>query len=152
MTNNGGIRANLRAGPATYGSLFEIQPFGNSLYRLTVPGKALRDYFERLVARRPGVHISGATITYDSTKSVGTRLVSARLAGGRDIADNALYTIVMNDFLALGGEGLGLASRATRTEILPVTDLDAFVDYLKAQPQPVRAPADPRISAAAVAP
>ena len=45
--NNGGIRANLRAGPATYGTLFEIQPFANILYRVTVTGKTLRDYLPR---------------------------------------------------------------------------------------------------------
>ena len=31
IMNNGGIRADLHAGPASYGSLFEIQPFGNLL-------------------------------------------------------------------------------------------------------------------------
>jgi 2',3'-cyclic-nucleotide 2'-phosphodiesterase (5'-nucleotidase family) len=31
IMNNGGIRTELRAGEATYGSLFEIQPFGNTL-------------------------------------------------------------------------------------------------------------------------
>ena len=31
VMNNGGIRADLQAGQATYGSLFEIQPFGNTL-------------------------------------------------------------------------------------------------------------------------
>ena len=33
-------------------TLFEVQPFGNALYRVTVTGAALRAYLERLVARR----------------------------------------------------------------------------------------------------
>ena len=42
MMNNGGIRAALRAGTATYGDLFEVQPFGNILYRVTLDGRSLR--------------------------------------------------------------------------------------------------------------
>ncbi|MES2176857.1 MAG: 5'-nucleotidase C-terminal domain-containing protein [Gemmatimonadota bacterium] len=147
ITNNGGVRANLRAGQATYGTLFEIQPFGNLLYRMTVNGKSLREYFEKLVARRPNVHISGAVLTYDSTGVAGKRLVSARLANGRAIDDAAEYTIVMNDFLATGGDGLGLGTAAIKTEILSVNDLDVLIEYLRSRPQPVAPPTDVRIVA-----
>ncbi len=144
VMNNGGIRANLRAGQATYGSLFEIQPFGNILYRVTVDGAALRLYLEKLVARRPNVHISGVTIQYDSTRSAGSRIVSARLSDGRDIRTDARYALILNDFLATGGDGLGVTAGALKTEILQIADLDALVAYLRTQPQPVRAPTDIR--------
>ncbi len=147
ITNNGGIRANLRAGAATYGSLFEVFPFGNVLYKVTVNGKGLRDYFERVVARRINAHVSGVILTYDSTKTAGPRLVSARFADGREIRDDGTYTIVMTDFLVTGGDGLSLAAAATRTEPLNIVDLDAVVDYVRALPQPVRAPPEPRIVA-----
>jgi 5'-nucleotidase len=147
VTNNGGIRANLRAGPATYGSLFEVEPFANALYRLTVPGTVLRGYLEKLVAKKPNVHISGATVTYDSTRAAGSRIRSVRMADGAALRDDGRYTIILNDFLATGGDGLGLASGALRTEILPVVDLDAFVSYLRTRPQPVRGPADARLIA-----
>lgn len=147
VMNNGGIRANLRAGPATYGSLFEIQPFGNVLYRLTVTGAALHDYLEKLVGKRPNVHVSGVTITYDSTAAPGSRIISARLANGANITLGRQYTVILNDFLATGGDGLGLESGALKTEILPIVDLDAFVAYLKSLPQPVRAPAGRRLIA-----
>ena len=144
VMNNGGIRANLRAGPATYGSLFEIQPFANILYRLTVSGSTLRAYLERLVARRVNVHISGVAISYDSTRAPGARIVSAKLARGGEIRDASQYALILNDFLATGGDGLGVNAGAIRTEILKVTDLESLIAYLKAQPQPVRAPVDAR--------
>jgi 2',3'-cyclic-nucleotide 2'-phosphodiesterase (5'-nucleotidase family) len=145
VMNNGGIRANLRAGAATYGSLFEVQPFANILYRVTVPGTALRGYFEKLVAKRPNVHISGATVTYDSTRAAGSRVTRVRMADGSALGDDGRYTIILNDFLATGGDGLGLATGALRTEILPIVDLDALVSYLKTRPQPVRGPTDARL-------
>ena len=147
VMNNGGIRANLRAGQATYGSLFEIQPFGNILYRVTVSGSALKQYLEKLVSRRPNVHVSGVTIQYDSTKAPGARIVSAMLSGGRTISDDARYALILNDFLATGGDGLGVTQGALKTEILNTADLDALVAYLREQPQPVRAPAGARIVA-----
>ncbi|MDQ6830812.1 MAG: 5'-nucleotidase C-terminal domain-containing protein, partial [Gemmatimonadota bacterium] len=149
VMNNGGIRANLRAGQATYGSLFEIQPFGNILYRVTVSGTSLRGYLSSLVARSPSVHVSGVTISYDSTKTGASRFVGAKFTDGRDIRDNAQYKIILNDFLVTGGDGLAVTSGAIRTEILPIADLDALVEYLRSLPQPVRAPADVRITAVA---
>lgn len=148
VMNNGGIRANLAAGPATYGSLFEIQPFGNVLYRLTVTGSALQGYLEKLVGKRPNVHVSGVTVTYDSTAAPGSRIISARLSDGSSIRPDGRYTIILNDFLATGGDGLGLEAGALKSEVLPIVDLDAFIDYLKSLPQPVRAPAGRRLIAA----
>ena len=145
VMNNGGIRANLRAGPATYGSLFEIQPFANVLYRLTVTGSALRDYLEKLVSKRPNVHLSGVTVTYDSTAAPGSRILTAKLSNGSSINPDGRYAVILNDFLATGGDGLGLESGALKSEILPIVDLDAFIAYLKSLPQPVCAPADRRL-------
>jgi 2',3'-cyclic-nucleotide 2'-phosphodiesterase (5'-nucleotidase family) len=144
VMNNGGIRANVTDGPATYGSLFEVQPFGNILYRFTLSGAALRAYMEKLVANRLNVHISGATIAYDSTVAAGARIRSVRMADGSELQPEREYTLVLNDFLATGGDGLGLSTAARRTEVLSIPDLDALVTYLQSQPQPVRAPADPR--------
>ncbi len=145
IMNNGGIRADLRAGQATYGTLFEIQPFGNILYRTTVSGRSLRGYLAALVARTPNVHVSGVTIRYDSTKTGASRFLTAQLMGGQDIRDEAQYTLILNDFLATGGDGLALTTGAVRTEILTITDLDALVTYLHALPQPVRPPTELRI-------
>jgi hypothetical protein len=38
-----------------------------------------------------------------------------------------------------------LGSEALRSEPLPIIDLDAFVDYLRQLPQPVRGPTEKRI-------
>lgn len=99
---------------------------------------------ERLVARRLNVHVSGIVVSYDSTAAVGGRVRRIRLANGVDLRADGEYTLVLNDFLATGGDGLGLSSAARRTEVLPVVDLDAFVTYLRTRPQPVRAPTDAR--------
>jgi 2',3'-cyclic-nucleotide 2'-phosphodiesterase (5'-nucleotidase family) len=153
IMNNGGIRADLRRGVATYGSLFEIQPFGNTLYKITVRGRDLRDYFEKLVSGGPRVrmHVSGVTVTYDPRRDAGSRLVSVTTPDGRPLDDDRLYAMILNDFLVTGGDGVDLARRAAAVTPLNIVDLDALVGYLGTLPQPVRAPNDERFRAAGTA-
>jgi 2',3'-cyclic-nucleotide 2'-phosphodiesterase (5'-nucleotidase family) len=147
VTNNGGIRADLPAGTATYGRIFEVQPFANTLQRFTLRGSDLRAYLEKLVGGRtpPRLHVSGVTLRYDPRQASGQRVVSATLLNGREIADDAHYALVMNNFMATGGDGLALGAEAVRSEPLPIIDLDALIAYMKQLPQPVRAPTERRI-------
>ena len=147
IMNNGGIRTALAAGAATYGSLFEIEPFGNTLYRVTVTGATLHDYLERIVYRRgqQSVHVSGLTIVYDSAAAEGSHLRSVTMSNGTPLDLAAQYKVILNDFMALGGEGLGFSTNAIRSENLGIVDLDALIAYLRKLPQPVRAPKEVRI-------
>ena len=146
LMNNGGIRANLRAGTATYGSLFEIQPFANRLMRVTVPGSALRAYFERAVrSNRPRIHVSGVRIEFDTTKAEGERITALTLADGSPLLENRDYVFILSDFLYTGGDGLGLARVAKGAEELGLVDLDILINYLKTLPSPVVAPDEQRI-------
>jgi 2',3'-cyclic-nucleotide 2'-phosphodiesterase (5'-nucleotidase family) len=150
VMNNGGIRADLPAGQATYGSLFEIQPFANSLYRVTVRGRDLRAYIEKLVEREssPGVHVSGISVVYAPAKPAGARVVSVTMANGQPLRDDGTYTLVMSNFMLGGGDGLGLGTAAIKTEPLEISDIDALVTHVRAQRQPLRAPFQPRFVAA----
>jgi 5'-nucleotidase len=145
IMNNGGIRASLRAGTATYGSLFEIQPFGNTLYSVKMTGSQLRDYLERLVAGdEMRAHVSGVTIGYNPELPRGKRIVSLTLPAGRTLAEGAIYNVIVNDFMVTGGDSLGPPEGA-RVRPLDIVDLDALVSYMKKLPSPVRAPTDARI-------
>ncbi|MDF1501907.1 5'-nucleotidase C-terminal domain-containing protein [Roseisolibacter sp. H3M3-2] len=146
IMNNGGIRTGLPAGTATFGRLYEIQPFGNTLYTLRVRGRDLKAYLPRLVARdRPRWHVSGVSIVYDTTRAGPARFVSATLDGGRAIEDDQLYAVTINDFLVTGGDGVTLAEGAASVTATNVVDVDALIGYLRQLPQPVRAPSEVRI-------
>src|ERR1700737_1267687 len=150
IMNNGGIRTELRAGEATYGSLFEIQPFGNTLYSLTMSGAQLRGLLEEMVSKSSiNDHVSGITITYDPSRPPGSRIVSATMADGTALSDAREYNVIMNDFLATGGEGYRAGARANASRPLNIVDLDALIDYLRKLPAPIRAPAEIRIAASA---
>jgi 2',3'-cyclic-nucleotide 2'-phosphodiesterase (5'-nucleotidase family) len=145
IMNNGGIRTDLRAGDVTYGSLFELQPFGNTLYSLTMSGAQLRGLLEAMLAKSPNDHVSGLTIRYDPSRPPGSRVVSVTMADGTALSDSRTYNVVMNDFLATGGEGYNAGGRASASKPLNVVDLDALIDYLQSLPAPIAAPNEVRI-------
>ena len=146
IMNNGGIRTELRGGEATYGSLFELQPFGNVLYSLTMTGAQLRGLVEAMVAKSVNDHVSGMTIKYDPGKPAGSRVVSITMADGTPLSDARTYNVIVNDFIATGGEGYNAGGRATASKSLNIADLDALIDYLKSLPSPITAPAEVRIA------
>lgn len=145
VTNNGGIRAGLPAGQITYGMLYEVQPFANVLYRVRMSGAQVREYLERFVARdNLREHVSGVTIGYNPELPTGQRIVSIRLPAGRTLSDAAMYNVIMNEFMATGGEGLNLPEGARSTP-LDIDDLDALIAYLQKMRQPITVPAESRI-------
>jgi 2',3'-cyclic-nucleotide 2'-phosphodiesterase (5'-nucleotidase family) len=147
IMNNGGIRTELRAGEATYGSLFEIQPFGNTLYSLTMTGQQLSGLLEEMLKKSPvNDHVSGLTITYDPSRPPGSRIVSVRMADGTPLSDTRTYNVIVNDFLATGGEGYNAGGRASASRPLNIVDLDALIDYLRTLPAPITAPTEIRIT------
>ncbi|HJQ09736.1 MAG TPA: 5'-nucleotidase C-terminal domain-containing protein [Gemmatimonadaceae bacterium] len=146
IMNNGGIRTDLRAGEATYGSLFEIQPFGNVLYSLTMTGAQLRGLLEAMLEKPVNDHVSGFTVRFDPSKPKGSRLVSVTMADGSPLSDTRTYNVIVNDFLATGGEGYRAGERATAAKSLNIVDLDALIDYLRSLPSPITAPTEVRIA------
>ena len=147
IMNNGGIRTELRAGEANYGSLFEIQPFGNTLYSVTMTGARLRELLEVMLGGGdPDDHVSGINVRYDPSRPKGSRVVSVTMANGDPLADTRNYTLIVSNFVLHRGEGYDIQSRAISSAPLGIVDLDAFMQYLQQLPTPVAAPTEVRIA------
>jgi 2',3'-cyclic-nucleotide 2'-phosphodiesterase (5'-nucleotidase family) len=145
VMNNHGIRTGLRAGEVTYGALFEIQPFANTLYRMRMTGAQVREYMEKLVDRDEiGVHVSGVTIGYNPDKPKGERIVSLTLPAGRTLVDDAFYNVVVNNFMATGGSNMG-PPEGTQLTPLNIGDLEALIAYIKTLKSPIKPPSESRI-------
>ena len=144
LVNNGGIRADVAAGLATYGDLYRVEPFQNRLLRLTVSGKVLKQALEHaLSGEGPDAHVAGIVVWYDLGKPAGRRIKRLRLANGKDVDDGRTYTLAVSDFLAAGGSGYTMLVGAPPSEV-GVTDVDALIQYLAVLRQPISAPDDPR--------
>ncbi len=147
IMNNGGIRADLPAGPITWGMVYQVQPFQNRLQRLTVKGSVLQEALEQCVSgnsdRVPDCHIGGLEVWYDDRKPVGKRVERVRFDNHQNLEKDRTYTLVVSDFMATGGSGFGMLAAAPR-EDLDVVDVDGLIRYLAVLRSPIEAPAAPR--------
>ena len=146
VMNRGGVRAALDAGVATKGTLFEVQPFGNVLVRVQLRGAELRAYLERITSRdEPDFHLAGVRVHLDRRRPAGSRITRLTFSDGRAFDPQRVYRLVMTDFLAAGGDDLGVTERALSVEELAIVDVDALADYLRSRPSPVRPPTEARL-------
>jgi 2',3'-cyclic-nucleotide 2'-phosphodiesterase/3'-nucleotidase len=145
MTNAGGIRADLQAGPVTFRDVFAVQPFQNVLIRMTLTGEQVRRTLEAAVTGSVG-QVSGVRFRFDPTRPVGHRVRDAWLEDtdeslveeGRAVSPDKSYTMTVNNFMASGGDDyapFGEALEATNTGLI---DSEVFADYLESLPRPIR--------------
>jgi 5'-nucleotidase len=135
--NSGGVRATFRPaadGSVTYGQIFALQPFGNSLVVLEMSGADLRRLLEQqfsdatpaTVKQSVLIPSDGFTFSFDRSKPIGQR-VTAMALRGQPIDPAASYRVTVNNFLASGGDGFSVLSTAR-----PVADAGPDLDALEA--------------------
>jgi len=128
LVNVGGVRKSLPAGPITYGKIFEILPFENTLVTMKINGTQLK--------RSLGVDltaVSGLRATFDLRKPKDERLVSVTLEDGSPIVDTTTYTITINDFMQAGGDGYSEFANGTDVKDTGIRWRDVVIDYIKAK-------------------
>jgi 5'-nucleotidase len=107
--NGGGLRADLAAGPLTYGALYDTLPFENRLARLTMTGKVLRATVERNLTGKSGIlSIAGARVEGRCTDGkLAVEVFLTRKKPERKVKDGDRVRIVTNEFLATAGDDFG---------------------------------------------
>jgi len=138
--NSGGIRTDLipaQDGSVTYGQIFAMQPFGNSLVVKTLTGAQLKALLEQQfasgtnTAEKPNMLLTSAGFffAYDLARPAGERIVAMRL-GGRPVQPGARYRVVVNNFMASGGDNFTVLTGGTEASDAGL-DLDALEAWLK---------------------
>ncbi len=147
--NPGGIRAELDAGEVTWGELYTVQPFNNYLVAMTLTGEQIERLLEQQWIDQPSprmLQISGLRYTWHADRPVGDRVDPEEifLEDGTPVRPDGRYRVVVNSFLAEGGDNFTVLREGTERVVGPV-DLDALVEYLQQLPQPVSARIEGRI-------
>jgi 5'-nucleotidase len=121
----------------TLGDAFTVFPFGNQVATTVVTGANLWKALENGVGGAyPGdgrfPQISGFKFTFDSSKPIGSRVVSVTTLDGTAIAkDSKEYSLTTLDFLIYGGDGYLNVFSPAQAKVKGAL-LDIFVDALKA--------------------
>lgn len=152
--NPGGIRADLLcpAGVcnATYGSLFTVQPFGNSLVKMDLTGDQIYTLLEQqFPPNQTGttirfLQVSGLSYTWDNARVDAATKVCAGCVvevrkDGFPINRQAIYTATVNSFMATGGDRFIVLNEGINRLGGPL-DIDALEAYVGTLPPPFGAP------------
>lgn len=104
--NSGGIRANIPSGKITMEQLYSAFPFDNVLVSMELSGGQVKEVLEQGASTESGLlQMSGINVTYDLKKPYGNRVVKVQI-DGKPLDPGKTYTVVTNDFLAAGGDGM----------------------------------------------
>lgn len=143
ITNKGGLRSNLPQGVITFGDIYNVFPFENTLAFLTLDGGQLLALC-REIASVGGEAVSGMelVITPDG------ELVDAAV-GGKPIEPSRKYRIATSDYLSQGNDKMTtLASGMDKVVREDAVIRDLMVQYVKeltARGKKLRAECDGRI-------
>ena len=143
--NPGGIRADLlyaqisggeQPGEVTYGEMFTVQPFGNSMVTMTLTGAQIKAVLEQqfdnpAVGQNRILQVSnGFTYTWTASAPLGNK-VSNIMLNGVPLDMNASYRVTVNSFLADGGDNFTVLRQGT-DRLGGEVDTDAFEKYFAA--------------------
>ena len=106
ITNGGGVRAPLMAGTITVGDMYTILPFDNTLVTMEMKGSDIIKVLEHGIEPDNfgwGQH-AGIKLWYTPGAERGEKITSVRLADGTKLENDKYYTVVTNDFMAVGGD------------------------------------------------
>ena len=144
--NPGGIRADLDQGAITWGEAFNIQPFGNSLVTMNMTGQQIKDVLEQQWSGSypKMLQISGLNYTWDKAAPIGQRIGEITDANGNQLNPEQIYSVVVNNFVATGGDGFTVFKEGINLVTGP-TDLDALVEYIENYEGSISAPELDRI-------
>ncbi|WNG34976.1 bifunctional metallophosphatase/5'-nucleotidase [Archangium violaceum] len=149
LMNPGGVRADIDAGDITYGEVFTVQPFANSLVTLTLTGAQIERVLEQQFPANGSPSIlqpsEGFSFAWSASAPPGNKVDPASITlNGVPLDMAAEYRVTTNNFMAAGGDGLTALTEGKdlRTGLI---DVDALEVYLRAH-RPLTAPSLGRIS------
>ena len=149
LMNAGGLRADLSAGPITWGDVLTLHPFGNRILKVTMTGAQLLQVLEEQWSADPAaiprvLKTSGLYYQWDPAKPSGAHVLLACDARRLPIRSAGIYHVAVNDFLVGGGDDFKGFGGLPIEQVGPL-DSEALDSYLHSLHSQLTTPAGPRI-------
>jgi len=138
LVNATGIRVDLPGGDVRYKDAFTMMPFGNNLVVMSLTGAQLKGVLEQQysVPLRPKKTLpaalapsAGFTYAVDVKRPEGGRVSDMQL-NGKSIDPAVSYRVVVNNYMASGGDGLTGFTTGTDVTDTGIIDLEALVAWI----------------------
>lgn len=102
LSNQGGIRANIRPGLVKVGDIFEVMPFENELVVIELTGAEIIQVIKECVIHRGGEPCSGVKVIVTGTPAAAVLTVTWE--DGSPIKPDELVKVATTDYLYSGGD------------------------------------------------
>ncbi|WP_067726557.1 5'-nucleotidase C-terminal domain-containing protein [Oceanobacillus damuensis] len=127
MMNGGGIRDDLLAGEITWGELYNIQPFGNTLMTVEITGADLYPIINEQLHPVYGPDYSISGFHYSWNRELN-EAVNITFPDGTPIDENETYTLVVNNYM---GTSDGPIKDLGQNPTMGPEDIDATVAFVE---------------------
>jgi 5'-nucleotidase / UDP-sugar diphosphatase len=145
MTNVGGVRIDLLAGPLTTAKVYEVIPFGNTLVTFKAKGAEIVKIFEDgidfglakygNIPSNPLLYVSGVRLSVAPASPKGSRVRDVKVQRAdeswTDLDPDATYTMVVNNFMAAGGDKYDTVKSIAGKIDSGYIDAEAFFAFVK---------------------
>lgn len=141
LMNTGGIRSELipaePGAPLTYSQVAAVHPFKGTLQLVTLTGAQLKDVLEQqwqsddLSDFRPLQISHSLSYHWSAARPRGNRVLTETITvNGLPVEADKTYRVVVNEFLADGGDGFAALRLGHNRVDTDIADLQALIDYL----------------------
>ncbi|MFD2037235.1 5'-nucleotidase C-terminal domain-containing protein [Belliella marina] len=124
LMNNGGMRNELPEGAITLGHIYELSPFDNYLVILELQAADVKNLAE-FIARRKNMAIQGLSVV-----GLEDELLSFQI-NGKEVMENQTYLLVINDYLANGGDDMEFLAGLPKKEDSNILLRDMLINMIK---------------------
>ena len=128
--NQAGVRGSLPAGEITFGALYQVLPFANTIVQMELTGVQLKEVLEGAAGAAGRLHWAGGSFVYRFSNPNQERVLSATVAGA-PLDPARLYRVVTIDYLYTGGDGHTGFKNGINVKVGDV-EVDAVAAYIAA--------------------
>jgi 5'-nucleotidase/UDP-sugar diphosphatase len=140
IQNAGGVRTSLHRGKLTFGQVYEVLPFNNTMVVIELTGQELIAALEHGVSRGGGAfpYPGRARYSVDMTRSKGSRIQSVEIfKNGKFVSvdPSARYRVLTISYLAGGGDAYRILEETKLYRYdTGFIDAETFAEYVEALP------------------
>ncbi len=132
VINGGGIRTSIAVGAVRIADCLNVMPFDNYLTSLRMYGSTIQRLFEQVHKEMTTTAGYGGFLQVSRGFNVKYKPSGVELTYlGRPLEPGTIYTVVTNDFLANGGNGLPQFTECVSSETTAILCADALMQYVK---------------------
>ncbi len=128
LQNTGGMRADLNPGKITYRDVLKVLPFGDTVVHMEMSGAELMkvlDYAATVPENR-GAKLQAAGLTWEIKDGKPVNV----MVKGQPLDPNKTYVIVVNDYMAHGGDGYTVLKNIKNQYDTGYVQADILKDYI----------------------